>query len=298
MAHTSVPRPPYFGIDPEAAAGTLSDPITTTRFAKAAGLAARGRDDLARRGYAPDGTKRLRRFTTWEICRYLIPVAPAHFRRVVKSNPDLPQGEGEGGTKWFTLEEVLALRAHFAEEGAAGREYLPYRPAGLPAKVIAVANFKGGVGKTSTAAHLAMSAALDGYRVLVVDLDSQGSMTSIMGGSVPDEWSTAFPHIASNFAAHLTAENVKRRSAGQAPFPLDETLTEALEVSPRNLLQNTHWPTIDLIGAQLNLYWIPRGAFSICSIRPSPPLRRGRTPTGGGSTCRKSALNGMRCGPS
>jgi chromosome partitioning protein len=37
-----------------------------------------------------------------------------------------------------------------------------------------VANFKGGVGKTSTAAHLAMSAALDGYRVLVVDLDSQG----------------------------------------------------------------------------------------------------------------------------
>ncbi|WP_280323129.1 ParA family protein [Sulfitobacter faviae] len=47
--------------------------------------------------------------------------------------------------------------------------------------MVAVANFKGGVGKTSTAAHLAMSAALDGYRVLVIDLDSQGSMTSIFG---------------------------------------------------------------------------------------------------------------------
>ena len=41
-----------------------------------------------------------------------------------------------------------------------------------------------GVGKTSTAAHLAMSAALDGYKVLVIDLDSQGSMTSIMGSLI------------------------------------------------------------------------------------------------------------------
>ena len=67
-------------------------------------------------------------------------------------------------------------------KGAQNRDYLPYRPRGLPAKVLAVANFKGGVGKTSTAAHLAMSAALDGYKVLVIDLDSQGSMTSIFGG--------------------------------------------------------------------------------------------------------------------
>jgi chromosome partitioning protein len=57
----------------------------------------------------------------------------------------------------------------------------PWRPEGLPAKVAAVASFKGGVGKTSTAAHLALSAELDGYRVLVVDLDSQCSMTSALG---------------------------------------------------------------------------------------------------------------------
>tara|TARA_R110000850_G_scaffold32172_15_gene88253 strand:- start:476 stop:1870 length:1395 start_codon:yes stop_codon:yes gene_type:complete len=247
--------PSYFNINPEKAAQTLSAPIDTARFAKAAAFAARGRDDLAKRGYAPDGRKRLRKFSTWEVCRYLLNVAPAHLLRVLKGHPDLPQGIGEGNSRWFTLEEVLALREHFATEGAANREYKSWRPEGLPAKVIAVANFKGGVGKTSTAAHLAMSAALDGYKVLVIDLDSQGSMTSIMGGTVPDEWSTAFPLLAKDYARHVLAENEVRRAAGTNELPLDETLTESLSVSPRNLIQSTHWPNIDLIGAQLNLYW-------------------------------------------
>ena len=115
------PVPPYFNIDPKKAASRLSEPIGTARFAKAAAFAARGRQDLAERGYAPDGRKRLRRFSTWEVCRYLIPVAPAHFRRVLRKYPDLPQGAGEGNSKWFSLEEVLRLRDHFATEGAADR---------------------------------------------------------------------------------------------------------------------------------------------------------------------------------
>ncbi len=249
------PLPPYFGIDPERSAAKLTQPIDTARFAKAAAFAARGRDELAKTGHAPDGKKQLRRFSTWEVCRYLIPVAPAHFRRVLRANPDLPQGTGEGNSKWFDLSEVIELRAHFAAEGAANREYQPYKPNGAQAKTIAVANFKGGVGKTSTCAHLAMSAALDGYKVLVIDLDSQGSLTSIMGGTVSDEWQTAFPILARDFAQHVQAENKVRSARGEAEIPLDETLTEALEVSPRNLVQETHWPNIDLIGAQLNLYW-------------------------------------------
>lgn len=189
----------------------------------------------------------------------MIPLAPAHFRRVLKNHPELPQGETESGTengaKWFSLEEILILREHFVAEGLATKEYKPYKPDGAPAKITAIANFKGGVGKTSTAAHLAMSAALDGYKVLVIDLDSQGSMTSIMGGEVEDEWSTVFPLIAKDFAKALVAENQVREAAGEAAIPLDETLQEALKVTAPEVIQNTHWPNIDLIGAQLNLYW-------------------------------------------
>ena len=249
------PVPPYQNIDPARAATRLGSGVDTARFAKAAAFCARGRDDLARRGYAPDGKKHLRRFSLWEITRYLLPVAPAHLRRVIRANPELPQGEGEGGSRWFTLEEVLELRRFFAAEGSAAKEYLPFRPPGAPAKIVAVANFKGGSGKTTTAAHLAMAAALDGYRVLVIDLDSQGSMTSLLGGQVADEWQTVFPLIARDYARALVAENQVREAAGASPLPLDETLTEALQVSPRNLIQKTHWPNIDLIGAQLNLYW-------------------------------------------
>ncbi|MFQ8432238.1 AAA family ATPase [Amaricoccus sp. W119] len=249
------PPPAYFNLDPETAAGKLSEPVDTTRFAKAAAFASRGRLDLAKKGYAPDGKKRLRKFSTWEVCRYLLPIAPAHFRRVLRQNPDLPQGEGQGGTKWFTLEEVLRLRDHLADEGLATKQYRPYRPKGLPAKITAVANFKGGVGKTSTAAHLAMAAALDGYRVLVIDLDSQGSMTSILGGSVADEWMTVFPLIAKDYVRYLDDENRVRAAKGLTPLPLDETLSEARTRTARDVIQSTHWPNIDLIGAQLNLYW-------------------------------------------
>ena len=257
MVKDSQTQPPYFNIDPDRALQELDPPVTTGDFNRIAEVCTRGREDLASRGMNEEGRKSLRLFSTWEITRYLIPVATPHFRRVLKAHPDLPQGrsETEGGAKWFTLDEVLRLRAHFATEGSKAKEYRPYRPEGLPAKMVAVANFKGGVGKTSTAAHLAMSAALDGYRVLVIDLDSQGSMTSIFGGKVDDEWETVFPLLARHYASHLRRENQGRIDRGDPPLPFDDTLTEALKVRSQDLIQKTHWPNIDLIGAQLNLYW-------------------------------------------
>ncbi len=249
--------PPYFNINPAEAQASLGTSASTDDFAQIAAACAQGRTDLTSRGLQAGTDRQLRLFSTWEITRYLIPVATGHFRRVLKQNPDLPQGRSEtdGGAKWFSFDEVLRLKAHFGQEGSKAKEYLPYRPKDLPAKLVAVANFKGGVGKTSTAAHLAMSAALDGYKVLVVDLDSQGSMTSIFGGQVQDEWQTVFPLMARHYAQHLRTENQRRLDRGEAPAPLDDTLTEALEIRAPDLIQKTHWPNIDLIGAQLNLYW-------------------------------------------
>ena len=249
--------PPYQRLDPDDALASLEGPVGTGDFARLAADCAAGRKDLRSRGLDEKGRKTLRRFSTWEITKYLIPVAQAHFRRVLRANPDWPQGESEtpGGARWFTLEEVQSLRRLFAAEGSKSKGYLPYRPEGLPAKIVGVANFKGGVGKTSTAAHLAMSAALDGYRVLVIDLDSQGSLTSIFGGEIADEWDTVFPLLARHYGRHLQSQNQARMDRGEPPLPLDETLAEALKVTTQDVIRPTHWPNIDLIGAQLNLYW-------------------------------------------
>jgi chromosome partitioning protein len=59
--------------------------------------------------------------------------------------------------------------------------YLRNRTDNEHLQVIAVTNFKGGSGKTTTAAHLAQYFALRGYRVLAVDLDPQASMSALFG---------------------------------------------------------------------------------------------------------------------
>jgi chromosome partitioning protein len=133
--------------------------------------------NLRARLFPPTSSKELRAFSTSEAAS-LIGVSDAYLRQITLSgDPALPQ-HGPGVRRAYTLEQVNDLRNFLSRDG---RQYLPGRREGDHLQVIAVTNFKGGSGKTTTSAHLAQYLALHGYRVLAVDLDPQSSLSALFG---------------------------------------------------------------------------------------------------------------------
>lgn len=120
----------------------------------------------------------------------------------------------------YSLAEINQMRTVFGTR--------PWRTAGDPVSIIAVQNFKGGVGKSTVSTHLAQYLAIKGYRVCLIDCDSQGSATTLFG-YVPDldisEEETLYPFI----------RNAEMTSLAYAVRP-------------------THWDGLYLVPANLRLY--------------------------------------------
>lgn len=130
--------------------------------------------------FPPNARRALRKFTSGEVAG-LLGVTDAYLRKLHLEGRGPAPETGAGGRRLYSAEEIRALRELLEKGAKHPGTYLPGRRPGDHLQVITVINFKGGSGKTTTAAHLAQKLALDGYRVLGIDLDPQASFSALHG---------------------------------------------------------------------------------------------------------------------
>ena len=127
---------------------------------------------------------------------------------------------------------------HQVKDNLPGRDKLPDLPAARPAdagasaervdagghalpRIIAVANQKGGVGKTTTAVNLGAALADAGYRTLVVDLDPQGNASTGLGINIRDLQLSMYDVVIHEASIDDTIEATAMRNLFVAPASLD-----------------------------------------------------------------------------
>ncbi len=159
------------------------------------------------------------------------------------SKGDLPTGQSQsqGRSRQFTLAEVQEWVRKTAKR-------FVRRPAGTPAVVIVVANFKGGSTKTTTCMATAQGLSLRGYKVLVLDLDPQASLTNLCG-LLPEK----DVRIEDTIMPYITGRAVSK----------DETAAEAAQLDKewnayygdlKSVIRKTYWEGLDIIPATNALY--------------------------------------------
>lgn len=129
------------------------------------------------RVFPPTSAKSIRQFAPGEAAAF-IGIGEAYLRQLAgELNVPAPLSNGR---RLYSADDMNLIRRVLDEKNGAPK-YVPHRREGEHLQVIAVMNFKGGSGKTTTAAHLAQYLALSGYRVLAVDLDPQASLSAMYG---------------------------------------------------------------------------------------------------------------------
>lgn len=197
----------------EATAATLEVPVRT--LARRASAVVENLRDRARA--ARQGERREPIFSISEAAK-LVDRTPAAIRDAEKDGrlPEPPRTETNRRVG-YTLAQVNDMRGVFGTR--------PWRTEDDPCAVIAVQNFKGGVGKSTLSVHLAQYLAIQGYRVALIDCDSQASSTTLFG-YVPDldldENQTLYPFLREDEMRSL------------APLLLD-THFDGLKLIPANL---------------------------------------------------------------
>ncbi|MGE0279087.1 MAG: plasmid partitioning protein RepA [Rhizobiaceae bacterium] len=183
--------------------------------------------------FPPNAKKTLRAFSMAEVAHYL-GVSQNNLKRLHLEGRGPSPDQGQSGRRSYSAEQMLELRQFLDRHGRTEvKKYVPHRKEGDRLQVIAVVNFKGGSGKTTTAAHLAQYLALTGHRTLAIDLDPQASLSALHGFQ---------PELDQNLSLYETLRyDDERRPIADIIMP---TNFPGLDIVPANLeLQEYEYDT-------------------------------------------------------